>query len=437
LSTFVGVDDTDSAEGMCTTYLGLRMMASLPDGSGLIGLPRLVRLNPNVPWRTRGNGAVAFEVGAGSGEPAVIGGIDGSPILSYPGPSDAAVDAGELLRSLSSIVDGTAHHGRDGTDPGLVVSPGPLPDDLYWTGVRGIHGIDDIRQVLEDNGCQHRSWGNGRGLIGAACAIAWPAGQVTYEAVSYRKRERWGTDREFDAEAFRTLDSEHGTFGSSDPGTGRVLAVPNTPCPVLAGVRADSPGSAEGALLSVRTEESAGHLLWATNHATDDHITSVRSVGEISPYMSVSIPGAVMSAPRTLQGGHVILSMDGGGSIDVAAYEPTKGLRDAVLQLREGDVITAVGGVRETPLTINLEKLRIVRTVDRFIKSENPVCNACGKHMKSKGRGAGYRCQVCGATASENDAGRVSARAPDTGWYEASPSARRHLTMPLERLDRC
>ncbi len=422
---------------MCTTYLGLRMIASLPEGVDLIGHPRLVRLNPNIPWRTRGNGAVSFEVGTGAGKPSMIGEFQGKGIRSYPDSTGATVNGPDLLELLSSLVEDISHSDREGTDPGLVISNYELPDEVYWTGVRGVHEQEGILELLEDSRCHHRSWGNGRGLIGAACSIAWPGSLVTYEAVSYRKENAWGTPRSFDEDQFRLLDSEHGTFSTSDPGTGRVMAVPNTPCPILAGIRAESPDVAERALLSLDTEEPSGHLVWATNHATDDHISPVRSVREISPFMSVSITGTVASAPRTVKGGHVIVAIDSEGTVDIAAYEPTKGLRETVLQLREGDLVTAVGGVRETPLTINLEKIRIDRTVDRFIKSENPVCDACGKHMKSKGRGAGYRCQVCGATASENDADRVTVRAPDTGWYEASPSARRHLTMPLERLDRC
>ena len=39
----------------------------------LVSSPRLVRLNPNVPWKTRGNGAVAFTFGRGNGQKKKIG----------------------------------------------------------------------------------------------------------------------------------------------------------------------------------------------------------------------------------------------------------------------------------------------------------------------------------------------------------------------------
>ncbi|MEM0501968.1 MAG: DNA-binding protein, partial [Thermoplasmata archaeon] len=50
---WIGVDDTDSSEGMCTTYLAPQILLKL--NLDLIGFPRLVRLNPNIPWKTRGN----------------------------------------------------------------------------------------------------------------------------------------------------------------------------------------------------------------------------------------------------------------------------------------------------------------------------------------------------------------------------------------------
>ena len=56
----LGVDSTDSATlGMCTTYLGARLLEALHQVDVEVeGPPALVRLNPNVPWKTRGNGAV-------------------------------------------------------------------------------------------------------------------------------------------------------------------------------------------------------------------------------------------------------------------------------------------------------------------------------------------------------------------------------------------
>ncbi|HUW86389.1 MAG TPA: tRNA(Ile2) 2-agmatinylcytidine synthetase, partial [Methanoregula sp.] len=58
----IGIDDTDSPEGMCTTYLGAVLARRLIREGMRIREARLVRLNPNVTWKTRGNAAIALHV---------------------------------------------------------------------------------------------------------------------------------------------------------------------------------------------------------------------------------------------------------------------------------------------------------------------------------------------------------------------------------------
>jgi tRNA(Ile2)-agmatinylcytidine synthase len=57
----IGFDDTDSPKGMCTTYLAYKLVGSLKkENITFLDYPRLIRFNPNIPWKTRGNGAVAL-----------------------------------------------------------------------------------------------------------------------------------------------------------------------------------------------------------------------------------------------------------------------------------------------------------------------------------------------------------------------------------------
>jgi len=56
---FIGIDDTDSRSGQCTTYIATKLAEKLSRYTVISEL-RLVRLNPTVPWKTRGNGAVAI-----------------------------------------------------------------------------------------------------------------------------------------------------------------------------------------------------------------------------------------------------------------------------------------------------------------------------------------------------------------------------------------
>ena len=70
---FVAADDTDSMRGNCTTYLATEIIRELViDGDlDLIGFPRLVRLNPAIPWKTRGNGSLVMRFGRGVGDRAI------------------------------------------------------------------------------------------------------------------------------------------------------------------------------------------------------------------------------------------------------------------------------------------------------------------------------------------------------------------------------
>jgi tRNA(Ile2)-agmatinylcytidine synthase len=63
LRLHVGLDDTDSPQGGCTTYIAARLVERLLEiGTRFVDYPNLLRLNPNVPWKTRGNGAVCLRV---------------------------------------------------------------------------------------------------------------------------------------------------------------------------------------------------------------------------------------------------------------------------------------------------------------------------------------------------------------------------------------
>src|SRR5438552_10916308 len=81
---WIGVDDTDSLTGMCTTFLAGELVRELTRAYDLIGYPRLVRLNPNIAWKTRGNGAACILVGSVEGRLDVSGELAGRPSRSFP-----------------------------------------------------------------------------------------------------------------------------------------------------------------------------------------------------------------------------------------------------------------------------------------------------------------------------------------------------------------
>ena len=59
----IGIDDTDSPDGMCTTYLASQIINRFNEnGIDLVDYPRLIRLNPFARFKTRGNGGVSLKI---------------------------------------------------------------------------------------------------------------------------------------------------------------------------------------------------------------------------------------------------------------------------------------------------------------------------------------------------------------------------------------
>ncbi|KUO84309.1 MAG: hypothetical protein AT709_05015 [Caldivirga sp. MG_3] len=57
LLVWVGIDDTDTYDKGCTTYVMYNMLKEFiktRSEERVVGYPRLIRLNPNIPFKTRG-----------------------------------------------------------------------------------------------------------------------------------------------------------------------------------------------------------------------------------------------------------------------------------------------------------------------------------------------------------------------------------------------
>ena len=58
----IGFDDTDSPSAMCSTYLAYKIVNQIKNEVEFLDFPHLIRFNPNIPWKTRGNGAIALSI---------------------------------------------------------------------------------------------------------------------------------------------------------------------------------------------------------------------------------------------------------------------------------------------------------------------------------------------------------------------------------------
>lgn len=432
--TLLAFDDTDSPDGMCTTYLAALIVRELRDYD-LIGLPRLVRLNPNVPWKTRGNAAICLGFGKGRGKSMLCGSVGGREVRCFESGSSVAPE--ELVERGSQVLESVARFECDKTNPGIVGSVARPPPSLYYKAVREIVSLEQVEDNLRDIGAVYKKYKTGRGLIGAAAAMAWRPRDRTWEVTAYRRPERMGTKRDIDPDSVIKMDrATKTTFNNYDYENGHVAIAPGSPCPILFGIRGDSPGELLDARMMIKGEEADMWLLFLTNQATEDHIVE-RSIHLLKPRDSARLRAKVVSKPVTVQGKHVIVRVSDGHEIDAAFYEPSRSMRAVARELMPGDVVTLYGSVREFPRSLNVEKMQVVSLAEVRRKTHNPMCKVCLKRMGSLGSGQGYRCKRCGARApSEAGEFELVKRSIAPGWYEPPVASRRHLHKPLRRMSR-
>ena len=400
----IGIDDTDSPAGMCTTYLGAVLARRLIHDHMRVREARLVRLNPNVTFKTRGNAAIALDV-------------EGDP------------EQGFAL--ACAIVEELADFSCGKTNPGVVVAEKRPDPAFYQRAVTDFCEIDEAVAVLEAAGARYRGWKNRRGLVGATAAVSSVFPDTTYEILAYRDPARWGTSREVDRESL--FAAEEATFPHTwdtvDVANRVVVCVPHTPDPVLFGIRGESPAWVMAARSLILSEKPAFEQIWVTNQGTDAHLLS-GTCGSLREGLSYRVRGVVINRQVTGAGGHVSLAIrDNRADVRCMAYEPTKNFRDIVRALVPGDEIVAVGSYKKG--SINLEKMCLVSPA-RDLRTQAPLCTTCSKRMTSAGKSKGFKCRKCGAHAMEPEV-LETPRMLTAGWYEVPPTARRHLSKPLCR----
>ncbi|MDF1533314.1 MAG: tRNA(Ile)(2)-agmatinylcytidine synthase [Methanosarcinaceae archaeon] len=415
----IGIDDTDSRNGMCTTYLCAVLLDELKAYGSIIGLPLLMRLNPTIPYKTRGNASVAINID--TDQPQKV--ID------------------HVISSIGSMAEMVSEN----TNPGVAFVPDNDVErtkqalcEFFRSAVTDVLTIDDAKELACELDIPHKCFKNGRGLIGALAACGamldcdW---DHTYEYIAYREQNVWGTLRSVDNTSLHKADIETypSTWDTVDCANDLIVCVPRSPDPVLFGIRGKSVDDVTRAAGLIESEPIERSVAYRTNQGTDMHLIPATNISDIKEMHSYIIEGTVSKTPETIQGGHVILSIrdSKGDEIDCAAYEPTKNFRALVRKLIENDKIVVYGSVSEN--TLNIEKIQI-RSLAAKSESQNPVCPSCGKRMKSAGVGQGYRCKKCKTTANSAVSIEVN-RELEVGLYEVPPSARRHLAKPLVRFD--
>ena len=147
----------------------------------LIGFPRLVRLNPNIPWKTRGNAAICFKIGKGKGKKIKIGETNNEDIFCYSSFSEIK-DTSEIVKVVEHTINQFSWFEDKNTNSGFVLIKKQPNYKFYDKAVKDILLIDEIKNFLKEKKAKYKGYKNCRGLIGASCSIAWyPIKDRTFE----------------------------------------------------------------------------------------------------------------------------------------------------------------------------------------------------------------------------------------------------------------
>lgn len=418
----IGFDDTDSRQGMCTTYLAYKIADFLlKNNAKFVDYPLLIRLNPNIPWKTRGNGAVALRVEVDNHE--------------------------SIIEGVRTLVENNSHIGS-GANPGLVFySRKTIPDDVKEFAANALYDVmsrNKAREIAKKHGMHTYTLGNGQGIVGALSAIGTVLEEDhTFEIIAYRRLENCSKAREVSKESVVMMAEQTypATYNNYDYKHERILITPRGPDPIFCGIRGEDPDILLQAFLILDIpEDLMGYMIFRTNHGTNMHLTHGFDLSNLKTYTSGYVKGTVASDPCAIEGGHAFFTLKNDhGSALCAVYEPT-GQSQLAQKLSTGDLIEIGGGVRKAtskhPKVINIEYIRILELAHKF-SYLNPLCKKCGKRLKSDGRDKGYKCERCGT--KERAAQKISIEIPreiKEGLYIPLPKAHRHLTKPLQRYGR-
>ena len=422
LKLHIGMDDNDSPDRGCTTYVAAKLVEILLDlGVTFIGYPTLLRLNPNTPWKTRGNASMClrFEVDE-----------------SY---------YNRIKEEVNKLIKLHGEFACDNTNPGVVFLEGDVPKDIIDYSSRVVRSIvkkKDAMRLINNYKLDFLEYKNGRGIIGALAAIGGTLEEdYTYELLTYRNPEFRGTPRRVDNDSILRMDKilKDCTFNNVDE-NGKPLITPNGPDPVLYGVRGETPKAVFDAMGIIESLEPVERwMICRTNQGTDQHFGLPIKIADLVAYNPAVVKGYVNSIPLTIEGGHVFFKLkDETGCVDCAAFEPTGSFRDVVRKLRPGDEVKVYSGVslHRDLFTLNLEKLEVHKVEPLKIKVK-PKCPECGGSTESMGYKKGLRCKKCSYRSQNFVEEEVQLkRNLDSGIYLPDKSAHRHLTKPLERYGR-
>jgi tRNA(Ile2)-agmatinylcytidine synthase len=319
---YIAIDGFDTPYAGCTTHFTVFLLKKIMNKISSVELeknPFLVRLNPAVPWRTRGNASISLVLSVGDGRglnriidvskeavakyTEAIGGNKGTIIIAEPS---------EGLESFSTRVYKKA-----------VVDI--VPRELV---LRKLENIRYVRLIGRES------------VVGAVSAIGFlnKEGEHSYELIAYREPGRIGKRRVSDESVLEAERMYNTLFNNYDYLRKRSVASPAGPDPVLIGLR----GLDAYDLVKAFDEIEIGEPVWAkclfiTNQHTDAHMVP-RVIGSLRIYQTGFVEGVVVSEPRVKKKGHTeIVLTDSTWYIKTIFFAETRPMNKIAQKLRMGD----------------------------------------------------------------------------------------------------
>jgi len=413
----IGIDDTDSPKGMCTTFLAYKIVKFLEKNKvQFVDYPSLIRFNPNIPWKTRGNGAVRLSIKTNNPK--------------------------KIKNKITKFVDDYSET-KNGANPGLVFYENEIVTPSFHKfselALWKLISREKAKQFILENKIDSFYLGNGQGLVGAIGAIGYKFSDHTFELLSYRKKSQFGKKRIIAKDSVKNMQSVTfpETFNSYDTESDRALITPHGPDPVFYGIRGENAESVVTASKIVKANEKLdGYMVFKSNQGTSDHLKNELDVNDLRPYTSGFLVGQVCSNPIMMQGGHVFFSIRvNDKKIKCGIYKPTK-ITTIAQNLILNDKIRIGGGIRKASKNheriVNVEFLDVMKLA-KDIRASNPSCKKCSKKMKSKGSKQGFECTKCGNKSYVKPTSEIP-RKIQCKLYLPVMSAHRHLTRPYQRI---
>ncbi|BCU70579.1 hypothetical protein KN1_18760 [Stygiolobus caldivivus] len=333
--------------------------------------PYLVRLNPNIPWKTRGNASVRLTIRAN---------IEISELAEI------------VWQKSLEYVEYVSNYTKFNRKPGIAItylSNLSKLESFYEKAVRDIIPLDLAKKVSEKYGIITRGE---RGIIGSIASLGFNPDKkgFTYELLTYKNDSE---SRQVDEETVIKFDERHFpyVFSNYDYVKKEVQIISHGNDPVLYGVRGTDPYVLASALEEIKVlNRINGAMIFKTNQGTDDHI-----IGEKGTYYQTFRSLIKVATVKILRGGDVVVISEDQEAI--IFYKETGELNEASKLLKQGDEIIVTGSLKPSSIygrILEAENMTIL-SLDAYTFS-NPRCPKCNGSTESIGRDKGFRCKKCG-----------------------------------------